>query len=141
MGGFRSPSFLFKIMEQNGAKIVSSAIVGMDFKVIIVNSRSYIISPPTIKKMAGAFNYLADAIGNGNSIRELFLSASNVEPLAHALSWFIQGNDCLFEELSNGTRDEIIDGLDAAYSLISTKSFLKLSDLTKNVANLIARPK
>lgn len=128
-------------MEQNGAKIVSSAIVGMDFKVVIVNSKSYIITPPTIKKMAGAFNYLADTIGDGDSIRELFLSASNVEPLAHALSWLIQGNDGLFDELSNGTRDEIIDGLDTAYSLISAESFSKLSDLTRNVASLIARPK
>ena len=125
-------------MEQNAAKIVSSAILGMDFKVVMVNGKSYIITPPTIKKIAGAAYWLSDIKG-GKTIRELFVSINNVEPLAHALSWFIQGNDSLYEELSQGTLDEMADGLDAAYSLISTDSFLRLSALARNVANLTAK--
>ena len=125
-------------MEQNAAKIVSSAILGMDFKVVIVNGKSYIVTPPTIKKIAGAAYWLSD-IKEGKNIKELLASINNVEPLAHALSWFIQGNDSLFEELSNGTLDEVIDGLESAYSLLSTKNFLKLSVLAKNVASLTAR--
>ena len=125
-------------MEQNAAKIVSSSILGMDFKVVMVNGKSYIITPPTIKKIAGAAYWLSDIKG-GKTIRELFVSINNVEPLAHALSWFIQGNDSLYEELSQGTLDEMADGLDAAYSLISTDSFLRLSALARNVANLTAK--
>ena len=125
-------------MEQNAAKIVSSAILGMDFKVAIVNGKSYIVTPPTIKKIAGAAYWLSD-VKDGKNIKELLASINNVEPLAHALSWFIQGNDSLFEELSNGTLDEVIDGLESAYSLLSTKNFLKLSVLAKNVASLTAR--
>lgn len=125
-------------MEQNAAKIVSSAILGMDFKVVIVNGKSYIVTPPTIKKIAGAAYWLSD-VKDGKNIKELLVSINNVEPLAHALSWFIQGNDSLFEELSNGTLDEVIDGLESAYSLLSTKNFLRLSVLAKNVANLTAK--
>lgn len=125
-------------MGKNAAKIVSSAILGMDFKVVMVNGKSYIITPPTIKKIAGAAYWLSDIKG-GKTIRELFVSINNVEPLAHALSWFIQGNDSLYEELSQGTLDEMADGLDAAYSLISTDSFLRLSALARNVANLTAK--
>ena len=125
-------------MEQNAAKIVSSAILGMDFKVVIVNGKSYIVTPPTIKKIAGAAYWLSD-IKEGKNIKELLASINNVEPLAHALSWFIQGNDSLFEELSNGTLDEVIDGLESAYSLLSTKNFLRLSVLAKNVAELTAK--
>lgn len=125
-------------MEQNAAKIVSSAILGMDFKVVIVNGKSYIVTPPTIKKIAGAAYWLSD-IKEGKNIKELLASINNVEPLAHALSWFIQGNDSLFEELSNGTLNEVIDGLESAYSLLSTKNFLRLSVLAKNVASLTAR--
>ena len=125
-------------MEQNAAKIVSSAIIGMDFKVVIVDGKSYMVNPPTIKRIAGAAYWLSD-VKDGKTIRELLASINNVEPLAHALSWFIQGNDSLFEDLSNGTLEEIIDGLDAAYSLISTDSFLRLSDLVKNVSNLTAK--
>ena len=125
-------------MEQNAAKIVSSAILGMDFKVVIVNGKSYIVTPPTIKKIAGAAYWLSD-VKDGKNIKELLVSINNVEPLAHALSWFIQGNDSLFEELSNGTLDEVIDGLESAYSLLSTKNFLRLSVLAKNVARLAAK--
>lgn len=125
-------------MEQNAAKIVSSAILGMDFKVVIVNGKSYIVTPPTIKKIAGAAYWLSD-VKDGKNMRELLASINNVEPLAHALSWFIQGNDSLFEELSNGTLDEVIDGLESAYSLLSTKNFLRLSVLAKNVASLTAK--
>lgn len=125
-------------MGKNAAKIVSSAILGMDFKVVIVNGKSYIVTPPTIKKIAGAAYWLSD-VKDGKNIKELFASINNVEPLAHALSWFIQGNDSLFEELSNGTLDEVIDGLESAYSLLSTKNFLRLSVLAKNVAGLTAK--
>lgn len=125
-------------MEQNAAKIVSSAILGMDFRVVIVNGNSYIVTPPTIKKIAGAAYWLSD-VKDGKNIKELLVSINNVEPLAHALSWFIQGNDSLFEELSNGTLDEVIDGLESAYSLLSTKNFLRLSVLAKNVASLTAK--
>ena len=125
-------------MERNAAKIVSSAILGMDFKVIVVNNKSYVLTPPTIKKIAGASYYLSD-IGKGNTIRELLLTINNAEAISHALSWFIKGDDSLFEELSKGTMNEIVDGLDTAYSLISTDSFLKLSVLAKNVASLTAK--
>ena len=125
-------------MERNAAKIVSSAILGMDFKVIVVNNKSYVLTPPTIKKIAGASYYLSD-IDKGNTIRELLLTINNAESISHALSWFIKGDDSLFEELSKGTMNEIVDGLDTAYSLISTDSFLKLSVLAKNVASLTAK--
>ena len=125
-------------MKQNAAKIASSAILGMDFKVVIVNGKSYIVTPPTIRRIAGAAYWLSD-VKDGKTIRELLASINNVEPLAHALSWFIQGDDILVEELSQGTLDEVIDGLDAAYSLVSTDSFLKLSGLARNVAFLTAK--
>lgn len=127
-------------MENNAAKIVSSAIIGADFKVIEVNGKRYIVMPPTIKKIAGAAYWLS-GIKSGNTIKELFLSINNVEALAHALSCFINGNDDLFHELSGGTQDEVIEGLETAYSLISTQNFIRLSILARNVANLTANSK
>ena len=126
-------------MEQNAAKIVSSAILGMDFKVVIVNGKSYIIIPPTIKKLAGAGYWLSSI--KGDTIKDVFLSKENPEAFAHALSWFIQGDDSMFEELSGGTVEEIKEALDIAYSLVSVKNFIGLSDLARNVASLIAKPK
>lgn len=127
-------------MENNAAKIVSSAIIGMDFKTVVVNGRSYVIMPPTIKKIAGAAYWLSD-IQEAKTLKEMFMSINNAEALAHALSWFINGNDDLSDELAKGTQDEVIEGLEAAYSLISTQNFIKLSILARNVANLTANPK
>lgn len=112
----------------------------MDFKAVVVNGRSYVIMPPTIKKIAGAAYWLSD-IQEAKTLKEMFMSINNAEALAHALSWFINGNDDLSDELAKGTQDEVIEGLEAAYSLISTQNFIKLSILARNVANLTANPK
>ena len=106
----------------------------------MVAGRSYVVSPPTIKKLAGAGFWLSDIKG-GNSIKEMLFSLGGTDKAAHALSWLIQGDDGLFEDLSGGTLDEVVEALEIAYSLISTQSFLKLLGLAMNVANLTAKPK
>ena len=126
-------------MELEGAKIVSSAILGMDFKVVMVAGRSYIITPPTIKRLAGAGYWLSGI--KGDTIKDVLLSKENPEAFAHALSWFIQGDDSLFDELSNGTDAEIKGALDEAYSMVFVKNFIELLGSARNVANLIAKPK
>lgn len=131
--------FKFLSMEQNAAKVVSSAILGMDFRIVIVAGRSYIVVPPTIKKLAGAGYWLSDI--TGDTIKEVLLSKGNPEAFAHALSYIIQGDDSLFEELSNGTDIEIKNALGEAYSLVSVENFTELLGLAKNVASLIAKPK
>lgn len=131
--------FKFLSMEQNAAKVVSSAILGMDFRIVIVAGRSYIVVPPTIKKLAGAGYWLSDI--TGDTIKEVLLSKGNPEAFAHALSYIIQGDDSLFEELSNGTDIEIKNALGEAYSLVSVENFTGLLGLAKNVASLIAKPK
>ena len=125
-------------MGKNAAKIVNSAILGLDFKAIIVAGKMYVITPPTIKKLAGAGYWLSD-IGKGESIKDVLLSLNDAEKFAKALSWFINGDESLSDELSNGTLDELADGLEAAYSLLSTKDFLRLSALARNVASLTAK--
>lgn len=127
-------------MKKKAAQIVDSAIIGMDFRTVLVNGRVYVIMPPTIHKIAGAGYYLSE-IGDGNNIKECIQSLSKVKNAAYALSWLIQGDDNLAEELSYGTFDEIVNALDEAYSLISVENFLKLSGLAKSVANLTANQK
>lgn len=120
----------------NAAKIVSSAILGMDCKAVVINSKVYVIMPPTIKKIAGAGLCLSNI--NGKTIKDIVMSA-DMEAASRALSYFIQGDDLLSTEISQGTLEEVVDALCEAYSLIGTKDFLKLSDLARNVANLIAK--
>lgn len=125
--------------QKKASLLVSSAVLGMDFKTVLVNNKTYIILPPTIKKIAGAGYYLSE-IKDAESIRDVLLTLST-DSAAHALSWLIGGNDDLFEELKEGSYDEIVSALELGYSLISTENFFKLSSLARNVANLIAKQK
>lgn len=122
----------------NASKIVNSAIIGMDFKPIVVNGKAYVVMPPTIHKIAGAGYYLSD-VSDGSTMKDVLLSLNNIDSAAHALSWLVQGDDGLYEELSKGTFDEVVEGLCEAYSLISVENFCKLSALARNVQSLTAR--
>lgn len=122
------------------AKIVSASIVGADFVNVMVNNKFYSIFPPTIHKLAGAGMYLSE-LGDEQSLKDMIKSINHSDNLAHALSWLIQDDDSLFEELSQGTFDELVNAINEAYSQISVENFMKLSTLAKNVVRLIANPK
>lgn len=126
--------------EKDGAKMIASAIIGLDYKMIIVNDKSYIIEPPTIERIAGASYWLLDA-GDGNTVRDVLSLMSKAENLSKALSWYIQGNDELSQELAKGKMSEVVDGLEAAMSMIEATNFLKLSGLRKSARILIAKQK
>ena len=68
-------------------------------------------------------------------------SLKEIKSAATALSWFIQGDEALTDELCHGTLEEIAEGLEVAFSLIGVGNFIKLSGLAKNVATLTAKQK
>lgn len=122
------------------SKLVSDAILGNDYKIVVVNGKSYKIYPPTIKKMAGAGQYLSN-LEDGETIKEILEGVNNMDKLAHALSWMIAGSDVLSGEFEDSTMGEVVNALATAYSLISVENFTKLSVLARNVSRLIANPK
>lgn len=122
----------------DAAKLVSSAILGLDYRNIIVNDKAYIIHPPTIAKLAGATYWLSD-IGEGETIHDVIQNMSEMTNIARALSWFIQGDDTLADELAQGTMKEIVGGLEAAFSLIDAENFIRLSVLARSAKTLVAK--
>lgn len=122
------------------SKLISDAIIGNDYKIVVVNGKSYKILPPTIKKMAGAGQYLSD-LKDGDTISDILESVNDIGKLAHALSWFVDGSDRLTGEFEKATIGEVVDALGVAYSLISVENFTKLSILVRNVSKLIANPR
>lgn len=126
--------------KKDGAMMVASAIIGMDYKMVIVNDKSYIIEPPTIARIAGATYWLCD-YGEGEKLRDILMSLSKVENLAKALSWLIQGNDELSEELAKGSLTEVVDGIEAGFRMIEATNFMRLSALQKSARLLVAKQK
>ncbi len=126
--------------KKDGAKMVASAIIGLDYKMVIVNDKSYIIEPPTIAKIAGASYWLCE-YGEGKNLRDLLMTLSKAENLAKALSWLIQGDDKLGEELAQGNLSEVVAGIEAGFSMIEATNFMKLSALQRSARLLVAKPK
>lgn len=121
-----------------GANLISNSIIGYDRKTCVVNNKSYTINPPTIRTIAGAGKYLSE-IKDGDTVKDLVQSMGSIDKTAHALSWFVAGDDSLAEEFKRATLDEVIEGLEIAFSLISVENFLRLSVLMRSVLNLIAK--
>lgn len=124
---------------ENGADLVSKAILGAENNTVVVNGNPYYIKPPTIHKIAAAGLCLSSF--DGESFADMFTMMKDITKAAEALSWFIVDNNTLTEELSKGTMGEIIEGLSKAISLLDIKDFQRLSALSKSVRKLIANQK
>lgn len=125
-------------MEKNASKIINAAVLGKDFETVFVNGNVYVIHPPTIHKIAGAGYYLCD-LKEAVTVMDMLRSLKDVEMASRALSWLIQGDENLCEELSAGTFDEVVEALATGLSMVSAENFYKLSVLAKNVATLTAK--
>ena len=125
-----------------GADLVGAAILGRESKTVVINGKPYFIKPPTVKKIAGAGLALSGLDEEGSGTFADFLSAmKNTEKAALALSWFIKGDDTLYEELKEGTLSELVNGISVAVSMLGIEDFQRLSDLSRSVRRLIANPK
>ena len=125
-------------MEKNASKIINASVLGKDFETVFVNGNVYVIHPPTIHKIAGAGYYLCD-LKEAVTVMDMLRSLKDVEMASRALSWLIQGDENLSEELSAGTFDEVVEALATGLSMVSAENFYKLSVLAKNVALLTAK--
>ena len=125
-------------MKQDAAKMVSSALLGRDGVKITVGGKEYEILPPTIKRMVGAGYYLSD-FGNETSTKDIMQTLSEYGKLTKALSWYIQGDESLAEELSAGTLEEVVNGLETAFRQIGLENFTRLLTLVRSVKRAIAK--
>ena len=133
------PIFNIRTMSK-ASKLVADAILGEDTVTIMVNGKTYCILPPTIIKLVNAAKYL-DSFEEGKTLAEVLGMLKNLNDACKALSVFIQGDESISDELSKGTLEEVVNGLQTAYSLISIKDFQTLSILAKSAARMIAKPR
>jgi hypothetical protein len=125
-------------MENDAAKLVAGELLGFNSRNIIVNGKAYVLTPPTIHKLCGAVYFLSD-IGDYETLRDMLLKLGEMESLCKALSYMIQDNEELSEELSQGTLEEVVDALTEAFDLISIENFSKLSVLVRSAKVLTAK--
>lgn len=119
---------------------MADALLGLDFRTVVVAGRAYTLRPPTIERLAGAISNLAE-VKEAQTPREVLLSLGDMGRLASALSWFIAGDESLSAELAKGTPDEVTDALEASVGLIGIEDFRKAASLARSVSLLAATPK
>ncbi len=137
---FASPLFQFRIMNQ-AAKIVSDALLGLDFKNVEIGGVVYTIKPPTIKVICSAIRYFSNIGMVGDNIMETIKELPQAtDDMLKGISCFICGNENMAKALKNGTFDEIKVALETCFSMMDISAFQCVS-LMKNVSMLAAKPK
>ena len=127
---------LFLIMD--GARMIASSILGLDMETVFVGGKVYVIHPPTIRTLAGVTHCMSEV--KGDTIKDLIMNL-DCEGSCKALSWFIKGDESLWETFMDCPLSEVLDGVVKGFSLIDPQNFIRLSALQRNVRSLIAKPR
>jgi hypothetical protein len=132
--------FNLNIMNQ-AAKIVSDALLGLDFKNVEIGGMIYTIKPPTIKVICRAIRHFSNIGMTGDNIMEAIKELpETTEDMLEGISCFICGSEDLAKTLENGTFEEIKEALEACFSMMDISAFQCVSSM-KNVSMLAAKPK
>lgn len=106
------------------SKIVSDALLGMDFKNVEIGGVVYTIKPPTIKVICRAIHHFSNVGMEGDNIVEAIKELPEVtEDMLKGVSCFICGSEDLAKALENGTFDEIKNGLETCFSMMDISAF------------------
>lgn len=142
VGGNSSPFlFIFHDMNNSAAKIVSDALLGLDFKNVEIGGLVYTIKPPTIKVICNAIRHFSKVEMNGDNIIDVINSLPRVtEDMLRGVSCFICGDDSLAKVLESGTFEEIKDAVQVCFSMMDISVF-QCASLMRNVSMLAAKPK
>ena len=123
------------------AEIVSSTLLGLDFKNVALGGVVYTIKPPTIKVICRAMRHFSKIGMEGDNIMEAIKELPEAtEDMLKGISCFICGSEDLAKALENGTFEEIKEALEACFSMMDISAFQCVSSM-KNVSMLAARPK
>lgn len=141
MGTFFSFFFIYPIMDK-GAKIVSSAVLGLDMETVLVAGEVYVVTPPTIARICGAAYWLADLRGEGkDTLSDLLACMRDIDKAAKALSWFVAGDETLYGKFREARLQEVVEGIAVCLGMVSTANFMMLSALSRSVCGLTANTK
>ncbi len=127
-------------MKNIAGKVVSDALLGLDYKNVWIGGKPFTIKPPTIHKMIGAYNALIDVetdLEEKTPPQLLWWLGHNSKAFARSLSFLIDDSDKLTDDLSAGTFNELLSALFVAFDMVRP-NFGIAASLLKSVSNLAA---
>lgn len=134
------------------AKLVSEALLGLDYKTIFIGGKAYEVKAPTIKAMCLGLSEWAKIDFNLKDQTNLSLVTQIPEISKHQLrgiSRFIESDIQLADKIYNEwinedpsvSQDEIDIAVDAILELIDTKNFFLYANSALSATKIIASPK
>lgn len=108
-------------------------------RVFIIGGRSYNVADPTIKNLSLAGKEIEELPEKVNSFSEAF-DLMGKEKICRVLSCLISGDLSLTEELSYGSKSEIVLALGTIYGGLKDKAE-KVSKMASSISMLAAKPK
>lgn len=134
------------------AKLVSEALLGLDYKTIFIGGKAYEVKAPTIKTMCLGLSEWAKIDFNLKDQTNLSLVTQIPEISKHQLrgiSRFIESDIQLADKIYNEwinedpsvSQDEISIAIDVILGLIDTKNFFLYANSALSAARIIANPK
>ncbi len=144
-GIIRSSPFLFNsnfLRDMNkGASLVADAVLGEDFKVVVLGGKAYKVSPPTIATICKGIQYLSLIDKTTSGKEDLEKVRNELENILKGLSVFVLGSADRYEEIEGATLHELREALETVVKFISAEDFFVCAALAESVARMAATPK
>lgn len=145
MGGqFHLPFF---IMDK-ASELVSSALLGLDIRIITVGGKSYKISPPSIRTILEATRHFAkvDVEDSPTEAGIIKYYEANTPHITRGIAAIIRGSDGLLtrrlaKRLTRGTYKELADALVTCINLMGGQDFFAIASLLKSIRKTVASRK
>ena len=95
-------------MNNQAAKTVSDALLGLDFMNVEIGGMVYTIKPPTIKIICRVIHHFSNIGMTGDNVMEAIKELPEIAgDMLKGISCFICGSEELAENLENGTFEEV----------------------------------
>ena len=128
-------------MNNQAAKTVSDALLGLDFMNVEIGGMVYTIKPPTIKIICRVIHHFSNIGMTGDNVMEAIKELPEIAgDMLKGISCSICGSEELAENLENGTFEEVRNALEVCFSMMDISAFQCVSSM-RNVSMLAARPK
>jgi hypothetical protein len=116
---------------------------GMTAQAVTVGDKEYALHLPSIVSIQKVAEYLAEMVVpemNNKTLDEAVRMMTNSKMMARCVSFIIQGDETLTEELESGSVDELQEVI-ILYHQMTIRSMMTLKALAHNIGKLIGKQK
>ena len=130
----------------NGAQVVSDAVLGEDMKFVVIGGEVYSVKPPSIRTILKAIKHLSRVRLEGEKYTKASIMAEyagNTRHIAMGLAVLIDPKHPkkYAKRFMDGTFNEMLAAYNTAVGMMGADDFFALAQLAKSLQKMAAKPK